>query len=194
MRRTIRSGNLYVADNQGERTSIVFKITPAGAISMFAGTGVSGFTGDGGPATSARLNAPAGIAIDSSNNVYIADTNNARIRKVSAATGFITTIAGEGFATFSGDGGPATGANLRGPRSMVFDAAGNLYIADTSNNRIRRIDPLGNISTFAGTGTGSFSGDNGVAASATLNAPQGIAIDSAGNLYIADTANHRIRR
>ena len=157
-----------------------------------AGTGIAGFGGDGGPAKLAMLNQPEGVAVDASGNLYIADTDNNRIRKISP-NGIITTVAGTGIAGFSGDGGPASQAQLNHPEGVAVDASGNLYIADTGNNRIRKISPDGIITTVAGNGIAGFSGDNGPASQAQLNQPEGVAVDASGNLYIADTDNDRIR-
>jgi uncharacterized protein (TIGR03437 family) len=183
------AGNLYIADNQRVR-----KVSN-GVITTIAGNGTLGFSGDNGLASSAQLNNPNGVAVDSAGNLYIADTANNRIRKV--ANGVITTVAGNGTAGFGngGDNGPATSADLNQPRGVALDAAGSLYIADTANNRIRKV-ANGVITTVAGNGTAGFGngGDNGPATSADLNQPQGVAVDSAGNLYIADTANNRIRK
>jgi hypothetical protein len=168
-------------------------VTPAGVISTVAGNGTAGFSGDGGPATSASLNFPYSVTVDALGNLYISDTINNRIRQVNAA-GLINTIAGIGTAGFGGDGGPATSASLNQPRDVAFDTAGNLYIADTLNYRIRMVTPSGVITTVAGNGAGgSFGGDGAAATSAQLNQPSGIAVDSAGDLFIADTANSRIR-
>ena len=183
------AGNLYVADTANHR---IRKITPAGLISTFAGTGVSGFSGDNGPAASAQLNFPQGVSLDASGNVYIADTSNNRIRKV-ATDGTITTFAGTGSCCYSGDNGPATSAWFNSPSRIAMDSAGNLFIADTSNHRIRKVSSGGTITTVAGTGTSGFSGDNGPAVNALLNNPRGLTFDAAGNLYIADSSNHRIR-
>lgn len=161
-------------------------------LTLVAGNGIAGFSGDNGPATSAQLNGAWGVAVDSAGNLYIADTHNNRIRKVSNGT--ITTVAGGGAQGVGlGDNGPATSAVLSGPQGVAVDSAGNLYIADTSNARIRKISN-GVITTVAGNGTEGFSGDNGPAASAELSNIQGVAVDSAGNLYIADTGNARIRK
>ena len=184
------AGNLYIADTGNNR---IRKVDAAGTITTVAGTGESGFGGDGGPASEALLNYPLGVAVDGAGNLYIADTTNGRIRKVDA-TGTITTVAGTGESGFGGDGGPATQAQLQPPYGVAVDGAGNLYIVDRSNNRIRKVDPAGTITTVAGTGERGFSGDGGPASEAQLNSPLGVAVDGAGNLYIADTTNSRIRK
>ena len=166
------------------------KITPGGVITTLAGTGVAGSTGDGGQATAARLNSPADIALDASGALYIADRLNNRIRKV-ATNGVITTVAGS-VSGFSGDGGQATSAQLNRPRSVAFDPAGNMYIADSTNDRIRKIDTSGVITTIAGS-TSGFSGDGGSATGAQLANPSSIAVNS-GNIYINDQTNRRIRK
>ena len=185
------AGNLYIAD---AHNMCVRKVTPGGIISTVAGTnGSQGFSGDGGPATSAQLNAPASVMF-SGGNLYIADSSNQRIRRVNA-NGTITTIAGNSVAAgFSGDGGLATNASLAFPLGMAMDSLGNLYFADANNNRVRRISPGGVITTVAGNGTGRFAGDAGPAAGASLNIPEDVAVDSAGNLLIADTGNNRVRK
>jgi len=142
-------------------------------------------------ATNAELNWPTGLAVDNVGNLYIADTSNDRVRKVSAG-GIISTVAGNGVVGFSGDGGPAVNAELNFPAGLAAKG-GNLYITDAGNNRIRRVDSSGKISTVAGNGIQGFSGDGGPATSAELAGPWGVALH-AGNLYIADLANHRIRR
>ena len=184
------AGNLYIADTDTNR---IRKLTPAGIITTVAGAGVYGFRGDGGPATSALLAHPTGIAVDAAGNLYITDSENQRIRKVTP-NGIINTIAGTGSIGFGGDGGAATSALLNYPDGLALDAAGNLYIADTNNNRVRQITPGGIISTVAGTGTGNFGGDGGLATAALLRSPYGVAVDSNGSLYIADTFNNRIRK
>ena len=156
-----------------------------------AGNGTQGFSGDDGPATSAQLNAPSGVAVDPAGNLYIADYGDNRIRKVS--NGVITTVAGNGTSGNIGDNGPATGAQLNYPTGVAVDSAGNLYIADQYNHRIRKVSN-GVITTVAGSGTAGFSGDNGPATSAQLYYPAGVAVDAAGNLYIADTWNSRVRK
>ena len=175
------AGNVYLADTLNHRVRRVSR----GIITTIAGTGTAGFSGDGGAAASARLNAPAGVAVDAAGNVYVADMLNHRIRKV-AADGTVTTIAGSGARGFSGDNGAATQASLNSPRGVAFDAAGNLYIADRDNHRIRRVTPGGIITTVAGSGSQGFSGDGGPATSAKLNFPYAVAVDAAGSLYIAD--------
>jgi sugar lactone lactonase YvrE len=180
-------GNVYVADSYN---NIVVRISPTGTLTVVAGNSSAGFSGDGGPATSASLNSPSGVALDAAGNLYIADYNNHRIREVSRGT--IKTVAGNGVAGFSGDGGLATSAKLNQPLGVALDTAGNLYIVDQFNQRIRAVSG-GTMKTIAGNGAGAFSGDGGPATSASLNNPQGIAVDTAGNLYIADYSNNRIR-
>ena len=165
----------------------------SGLITTVAGNGITGFSGDGGPAASASLALPQGVAVDASGGIYIADTGNHRIRKVDL-TGVITTIAGNGAAGYSGDYGPAMSASLNSPEGVAVDSSGNIFIADTGNSRIRKINVSGAIETVAGNGTRAYSGDGGPAISASLNSPQAIAADASGNVYIADTGNHRIRK
>ncbi len=240
-----RTGNLYVADGSNNRVRI---ISTDGIVSTFAGNGIVGFMGDGGPATIAELNNPFTVFADSSGNIYFCDRSNYRVRQVNAMgvistiagtgvmgysgdggaatnaklnpglidytdaignkymcdqscvirkidiTGTITTIAGNGTAGFSGDGGQATAAQLKTPGGIVVDGTGNLYIADMLNNRIRKVDASGVISTFAGTGTSGFMGDGGMATAARLSNPCDLAIDGSGNIYIADFNNKRIRK
>jgi RHS repeat-associated protein len=179
-----------------DAVTLVVSTTPGpGIITTIAGDGSYGDTGDGGPAVSAELEQAYGIAVDSQENVYFADFAASVIRKISASTGVITTIAGNGTAGYSGDGGPASSADLDGPSAIAFDAGGNLYIADTWNSRIRKIDAsTGIISTVVGTATNGFSGDGGPATSAQICDPSGIAFDSSGNLYLADTSNNVVRK
>jgi sugar lactone lactonase YvrE len=153
----------------------------------------AGFGGDGGPAISGFLSRPNGIAVDAAGNLFIADTDNARVRKIDSA-GIISTVAGNGLASFSGDGGPATFAQFGNPNGVAVDRDGNLFIADTYNQRVRKVTLSGVISTIAGIGTQSFSGDGGPAISASLSGPNGVAVDMAGNLLIADSWNDRVRR
>jgi len=181
------AGSLYIADAYNNR---IRKVS-GGVITTVAGTGAQGFSGDNGPATSAQLNGPNAIAVDSAGNLYIADTGNNRVRKVS--NGVIATVAGNGTLGFSGDKGPATNAQLYYPEGVAVDSAGNLYIADAYNNRIRKVSN-GVITTVAGNGAFGISGDDGPATSGQLYKPSGVAVDSAGNLYIADTQDNRIRK
>jgi hypothetical protein len=183
-------GNLYIADSNNNR---IRKVSATGIISTVAGSGTAGFNGDGGLATAAQLNGPVDVAVDALGNLYVADANNNRIRKVSAA-GIISTVAGNGTAGFGGDGGLATAAQLNGPQFGAVDALGNLYIADFGNKRIRKVSAAGIISTVAGNGTTGFSGDGGLATAAQLDRPQCVAIDAAGTLYIADFGNNRVRK
>jgi sugar lactone lactonase YvrE len=185
-----QAGNLYIADTYNHR---IRKVSPGGAISTIAGTGQSGFSGDGGPATDARLNYPFALALDRSGNLYVADKDNHRVRRI-GKDGKISTLAGTGVAGFSGDGGPAARAQLDTPSGVAVDEAGNVYIADTNNNRIRKVFPSGVIVTIAGTGRFGYSGDGGPATSARLAFPTGIALDADGNLYVADYLNRRVRR
>jgi trimeric autotransporter adhesin len=183
-------GDLYIMDNGDAR---ILKVTATGIISTVAGTGASGFNGDGGWATEGRLNSPNHMAVDSEGNLYIAYPDNQRIRKVTP-TGIISIVAGNGTMGFSGDGGLATDAQLKCPSYVAVDSAGNLYIGDRLNYRIRKVTPTGIISTVAGNGTMGFSGDGGLATKAQLNGTEGMAFDSTGNLYIADRFNNRIRK
>ncbi len=233
------SGNVYVPDG-----SRIRKISAGGIVTTIAGTGASGYSGDGGPAAAAQISTSVygqwmGVATDAGGNLYIADTGNSRVRKVST-DGTITTVAGNGQSAccFSGDGGTATGTQLSMPVGVAAAADGSLYIADTYNNRLRKVSPAGVISTVAGDGNGAlntpaglaidsagnlyladagnqrvvkiatdgtivtvagngsagFAGDGGPAISAQLNWPKDVALDAAGNLYIADTANNRVRK
>ena len=184
------SGNLYLPDYRSAR---IRKVSPGGIISTVVGTGVPGYSGDGGPATSANINGPFAIAIDRVGNLFFTDSNNFRVRKVSSA-GIISTVAGNGAYGFSGDGGPATSASLKYPYGLTVDSLGNVYIADLFNQRIRKVSTSGTISTVVGTGAYGFSGDGGNATSATLAYPYDVKVDGIGNLYIADTYNHRIRK
>ena len=183
-------GNLYIADRFNSR---VRRVTPAGIIDTVAGTGEQGYGGDAGPAAEARLWIPSGVAVDALGNLYIADTFNNRVRRVTPA-GIIDTVAGTGEQGYGGDAGPATEARLDRPEDVAVDALGNLYIADSFNNRVRRVTPDGIIDTVAGTGTWAYGGDAGPAAGAHLSLPSGVAVDALGNLYIADSFNNRVRR
>lgn len=161
-------------------------------INTVAGTGVQGYSGDGGQATAADLDAPFGVCTDAAGNLYISDYNSNRIRKVNAA-GVISTIAGNGTAGYSGDGGQATAAEINMPSGITVDDTGNVYIADWGNGRIRKVNTVGIISTVAGTGTAGFSGDGGPATAAEINVGGDVAFDGSGNMYICDDGNYRIR-
>jgi len=182
-------GNLYIAT--GTHDNRIRKVTPDGIIHTVAGNGIRGFGGDGGPATAAALNYPQDVIVDTQGNLYIADSYNHRIRKVTP-DGIIHTVAGNGSAGFSGDGGPATAAALNGPVGLAADAQGNLYIADANNRRIRKVTPDGIIRTVAGTGLSAYSGDGGSATAARFYSTLGVAVDAQGNLYVADS--FRVRR
>jgi sugar lactone lactonase YvrE len=163
-----------------------------GTILTIAGTGQAGFSGDGGPAAQARLDAPHGLASDTAGNLFMAENNNARVRRINPA-GIITTVAGSGNGTFSGDGGPATSAGMT-PVTVAVDSAGNLYLADVASNRIRKVDASGIITTVAGGGNPADGvGDGGPATSARLNIPTGVVLDARGNLFIVEHSGHRIR-
>ena len=186
-------GNLLIADLNHHRIRRVAAGT--GIITTVVGSGTLGFTGDGGPGTSASLKNPTGVAVDADGSLLIADTGNHRIRRVAAGTGIITTVAGAGAGAFGGDGGPATSASMNGPTGVAVDGDGSVLIADRSNNRIRRVAAgTGIITTVAGTGVYGFSGDGGSATSARMSFPQAVAVVAGGNLLIADTSNSRVRR
>jgi uncharacterized protein (TIGR03437 family) len=187
-------GNLYIADTSGLR---VRKVNTAGIISTVAGTGVAGYSGNGGPATSAPLNSPVGVAVDSQGNLYISEAGNAlygpRVRKVDTS-GNITTIAGNGTMGFSGDGGPAISAEFAGGlEGVAVDGSGNVYVADYGNFRVRKIDTSGNITTIAGMGEAGAIGNGGLPTEAVVE-PSGLAVDTSGNLYIADHLRSEIRK
>jgi len=186
------AGNLYVSDT--DRHKIV-KRGADGTVSVFAGTGVAGFSGDNGPAASAQLNRPAGLSLDASGALYVADQGNERIRRISAGTNpLITTVAGSGLEGYGGDGGAALSALFRSPSWVACDPSGGYYIADSENSRIRRVDPLGQISTVIGVGSLTYNGDNIPANTAGLFNPAAVAVDAARNVFIADTYNYRIRK
>jgi sugar lactone lactonase YvrE len=185
------AADLYIADGKGNRVRKVDGLT--GLVSTVAGTGASGFSGDGGPATQAQLSFPVDVDCDSNGNLYIADgRNNRRVRRVDS-TGRITTIAGNGSPAFSGDDGPATQAGLT-PYAVALDANGNIYIADADNRRVRRVDAQGTITTVAGTGAKGYAREGQAAAAAALGFPSGVAVDTQGRLYIADYNNAVIYR
>jgi sugar lactone lactonase YvrE len=195
------AGNVYIADSGN---NVVRKVAAAtGIIATAAGNGAPGSpanVGDGGPATSANLNNPQGVTVDTAGNLFIADTSNHRIRRVDAVTGIITTVAGNGNTNgtggggSAGDGGQATKAELNFPYAVAFDAAGNMYIPDSGNNRIRKVNTSGVITTFAGSGIAGYRGDGGAATSAELWSPWGVIADPAGNIYIADTQDEAVRK
>jgi trimeric autotransporter adhesin len=184
------AGHLFIVDSGNDR---IRKVGTNGIITTLAGDGTDGFSGDGAAATKASLSGPAGLALDVAGNLYFADAGNDRVRKV-GTNGIITTVAGNGGGSGIGDGGLATKATLSSPIGVAVDAARNLYIADEYNNRIRKVGTNGIISTVAGSGIAAFSGDGGVATNASLWYPSGVAVDAAGNLYIADSYNNRIRK
>ena len=183
-------GNIYFAESN---TSRVRKVDLTGQVSTIAGSGLTGDSGDGGPATQARFGRITGLAVDPAGNVYVADAESNRIRRVDAS-GTIETFAGTGEFGWDGDGGPATAATLTAMAGLAADGNGNLYVADTWADRIRKIDADGRISTIAGTGVEGRAGDGSPAIEAQLNRPRGVAIDESGIIYVADTANHLVRR
>ena len=185
---TDAAGNVYFGSLHS-----VFKVDAGGTLTRVAGNGRPGNSGDGGPAAAAQLSFPMGLAADTAGNLFVADRDASVVRKI-AANGIITTVAGSGTPGFAGDGGAATSAQINGPYGVAVGAGGSLYIADTGNNVVRKVSPDGAIRTVAGTGTPGYLGDGGAALSAWLNAPEAVAVDAEGDLYIADTFNGRIRR
>ena len=163
-------------------------------ISTVVGNGIDSFAGDNGPATAAMCGWVARVAVDTNGNIYFGDYSNSRIRKISGVTGIVTTVAGNGTAGYGGDGFAATLAELNGTQGLAVDNKGNLYIADAFNNRIRKVDTAGIITTIAGTGSGGALGDSGQATNAAIIQAMGVAVDKIGNVYIADYFNHRIRK
>ena len=188
------AGNIYLADSGNH---VVRKVDTSGVITTFAGIGAAGFSGDSGLATAAKLNAPTGVCVGPSGDVYVNDLGNRRVRKIAASTGIITTVAGSGSPTPSGDGGPAISAGMHTPIRCAVDQSGNLYIVDqgADANVVRKVDTNGMISNYAGVygGTG-FSGDNGPATQAAMNNPTAASFDASGNLYVTDQSNQRIRK
>lgn len=184
------AGNIFVADAENNR---IRRISPAGVITTIAGTGSAGYGGDGGPATAARLNTPHGVDVDAAGNVYVADSANHRVRRISPS-GVITTVAGTGGTSFNGDGIPATQASLAYPKGVAVAPDGSLYVGDANHHRIRRFVPGGTISTVAGNGNAGYSGDGGPATAATLRFPRNVAFGPDGSFYIADNTNYAVRR
>jgi len=183
-------GNLFFADQSNNR---IREVNTSGTITTVAGVGVGSFSGDGGQATAAEISSPQGVFIDKYGNLFFTDFFNNRVREVNTS-GVIKTIAGNGFTNFSGDGGPATAAELNGPSDVVTDSAGNIYIADEAYSHIRIVNTSGIINTFAGNGTNGYSGDGGPATAAEIHGPSGVRIDAAQNIYIADLQNDVIRK
>jgi streptogramin lyase len=186
------AGNVYIADSANH---VIRRVDPSGTIVTVAGAGgATGDSGDGGPGTEARIQGPKGIVLDGAGGLLIADSGNDRVKRLDLATGIITLVAGTGEPGGAGDGGPATEAQLVEPRTLAVGPDGSVYIAEPKVHRVRRVDPAGIISTFAGTGRAGFSGDGGPAGRAQLDFPRGVGADAAGNVYIADSLNQRIRR
>ena len=183
-------GNMFVTDGYHGR---IRKINTAGIITTIAGTGVEGYNGDGIPATNAQIYRPVGITIDAANNIFFCDAFNNRVRKIDTF-GIITTVAGNGMTAYNGDNIPATAAALYAPHCIVLDAAGNMYITDFENHRVRKVNAAGIISTIAGTGVLGSDGDNGPAVNAKINGPYGIALDAEGNIYFADDWANVVRK
>ncbi len=173
------AGNIYIADTLD---NVVRKVTTDGVINTIAGFGTPGFSGDGGPALKAQLNRPRAVAVDAVGNVYVADTDNGRVRKIDPL-GNISTLAG----------GPQPGTPLLAPRGIAVDRTGNVYVSDTGHNQVLQISASGALTTIAGDGTCCYSGDGGLATGAQLNQPVGLAVDAAGNVYVADSGNNAIR-
>ncbi len=184
------SGDLYISDSNNHA---IREVLANGNIATLGGNGYPGYSGDGGYVGGAQFNYPKGLAIDAAGNVYIVDFGNSVIRKIAANSDVVTTVAGAGAAGFLGDSGPAVNAELDYPESVAVDAAGNLYIADTLNQRIREITAGGNIQTIAGNGQPGDSGDGGPALNAQFFDPKGIAVSASGSIYVADWDNNVIR-
>lgn len=187
---TDNDGNIYFSDKENHA---IRKVSTTGIITTIAGKGKPGYMGDGKPATAALLNHPLGVAVDNSGNIYVADNSNTAVRKISA-NGIISTFAGNHKAGYSGDGGPATAASFKNIRYVACDNAGNVYISDTWNSVIRKVNAAGVVRNYAGNHTMKYSGDGGAATAAGIYFPVGIAIAADGSLYIADNHNHVIRK
>ncbi|MCW3123986.1 MAG: Leucinerich repeat protein-like protein [Flavipsychrobacter sp.] len=189
-----RAGGFYFT-NHDHANFCIRRIDPAGIYTKYAGTGLLGHTGDGGPATAATFNDPFGLCIDKAGNLLIAEGDNSVIRKINTTTGIISTVVGKATMGYSGDGGQATAAELNSPSSVKTDTAGNMYIADQLNNVVRRVSKTGIITTIAGNNSlgAGYSGDGGPATAAQMNWPADVAIDTAGNIYISDFKNNVIR-
>ncbi len=183
------AGNVYMADQNNNR---VRKVDTKGVITTFAGTGAAGYSGDGGPAAQAELNGPLGVCVAPNGNIYVNDNGNGRVRAISPS-GTISTVAGNGSGVSSGDGGPATAAGFVIPIRCAVDSNGNLFIVDQGASRVRRVDGKGIVTTYAGIGVQSYSGDGGPATQAAMNNPTWVTVDAAGNLYVTDQFNFRIR-
>ncbi len=193
------AGNVYIAEGSiGSGSGLtegdyrIWRVSTNGMLASVAGDGLNSFSGDAASASRAQLNTPSGMALDAAGNLYFADTMNHRVRRISPG-GTIATVAGNALPGFSGDGGPATLAELNTPTAVAVDPQGNLYIADSGNNRVRKVTTDGTVTTFAGNGNAALFGDGGPALAAALHGPRGVAFDAAGNLYIADTQNHCVR-
>ena len=186
------AGNVFAADSANH---VVRRVSAVGTITTVAGTGTAGYAGDNGAATAAQLNRPNGCALDGAGNLYIADTGNNVVRRVANATGLITTVAGTGSAGFTGEGAPPILAELNQPYGVALDAAGNLYISDTKNQRVRKVNFTANtIVTLAGNGTFGYSGDGGSATAGELYNPEGLMVTSAGDIIVAEEANSVVRK
>ena len=184
------AGNVYIADYGNH---VVRMVSTAGIITTIAGTGTAGYSGNGGAATAATLHNPQGIAVDQYANIYVSEAGNNVVRKITASSGMISTVAGNGTIGYSGNGGNATGAQLDGPAGIAVDAFGDIYVADYYNNVVRMVDTNGIINNFAGTSAVGNTGDGGAAASATLHTPSGVSVFGHGNVYISDQGNNVVR-
>jgi sugar lactone lactonase YvrE len=183
--------NLYISDSVN---NVIRRVDRSGTITTVAGTGSPHFGGDGGPAAQALLKDPETLSMDSADHLYVVDAGNNRVRRIDPASGTITTVAGDGNPRFGGDGGPAASASLNQPKGVWITPSGIVYIADTLNQRVRKVDPTGTITTVAGTGTTGFNGDHIPATQAQIWDPRGVAVDPAGNLYIGEEFGARVRK